>query len=303
MDRNLSGRAQLRTQCPPDQLLPDAPDAEARRPHRGSPRRMARAGSCRTPAARSRARPGGRSRPRRCRAFPCGVGSSSRGPLLPAAIASPNTMALVLTEDRGAVRHLVLNRPEKRNALNGEAIRELGARDRGRRGRRLGPGGGGARRGPDVLVRHGPERPARAVGEPREPARVPAADPELVEPARGDAEADDLPDPRRGARRRVRAGARLRLPHHGRGRGGRDHGGAGGAAARRGRLLAPAGGRRARQRQGADHDRQGHRRPRGAPDRVREPDRAGGRARRGHRRASRTSCSRARRAPSGWRSA
>ena len=36
-------------------------------------------------------------------------------------------MALVLTEDVGAVRHLVLNRPEKRNALNGEAIRELGA--------------------------------------------------------------------------------------------------------------------------------------------------------------------------------
>jgi enoyl-CoA hydratase/carnithine racemase len=36
-------------------------------------------------------------------------------------------MALVLTEDRGAVRHLVLNRPEKRNALNEEAIRELGA--------------------------------------------------------------------------------------------------------------------------------------------------------------------------------
>jgi enoyl-CoA hydratase/carnithine racemase len=36
-------------------------------------------------------------------------------------------MALVLTEDRGAVRHLVLNRPDKRNALNGELIRELGA--------------------------------------------------------------------------------------------------------------------------------------------------------------------------------
>ena len=28
------------------------------------------------------------------------------------------------------------------------------------------------------------------------------------------------------------------------------------------------------QRQGADHDRQGHRRPRGAPDRLRQPDRA-----------------------------
>jgi enoyl-CoA hydratase/carnithine racemase len=36
-------------------------------------------------------------------------------------------MALLLTEDRGAVRHLVLNRPDKRNALNVELIRELGA--------------------------------------------------------------------------------------------------------------------------------------------------------------------------------
>ena len=35
-------------------------------------------------------------------------------------------MALVLTKDRGAVRHIVINRPEKRNALNGEAIRALG---------------------------------------------------------------------------------------------------------------------------------------------------------------------------------
>ena len=36
-------------------------------------------------------------------------------------------MSLVLTEDRGAVRHLVLNRAEKRNAMNGELIQELGA--------------------------------------------------------------------------------------------------------------------------------------------------------------------------------
>ena len=36
-------------------------------------------------------------------------------------------MALVSTEDRGAVRHVVLNRPEKRNALNEEAIRALAA--------------------------------------------------------------------------------------------------------------------------------------------------------------------------------
>ena len=31
-------------------------------------------------------------------------------------------MSIVLTEDRGAVRHVVLNRPEKRNALNDELI-------------------------------------------------------------------------------------------------------------------------------------------------------------------------------------
>ena len=36
-------------------------------------------------------------------------------------------MGLVLTEDRGAVRHIVLNRPEKRNALGAHVIAELGA--------------------------------------------------------------------------------------------------------------------------------------------------------------------------------
>src|SRR3954452_21021000 len=36
-------------------------------------------------------------------------------------------MSIVLTEDRGAVRHVVLNRPEKRNAFNDELI--LGLRD------------------------------------------------------------------------------------------------------------------------------------------------------------------------------
>jgi enoyl-CoA hydratase/carnithine racemase len=33
---------------------------------------------------------------------------------------------LVLTEDRGAVRHVVLNRPEKRNAFNGELVLATG---------------------------------------------------------------------------------------------------------------------------------------------------------------------------------
>ena len=36
-------------------------------------------------------------------------------------------MAIVETEDRGAVRHIVLNRPEKRNAFNGELVTAVGA--------------------------------------------------------------------------------------------------------------------------------------------------------------------------------
>src|SRR3954453_24151456 len=35
-------------------------------------------------------------------------------------------MSIVLSEDRGAVRHVVLNRPEKRNALSRELIAALG---------------------------------------------------------------------------------------------------------------------------------------------------------------------------------
>jgi enoyl-CoA hydratase/carnithine racemase len=36
-------------------------------------------------------------------------------------------MSIVITEDRGAVRHVVMNRPEKRNAMNQELLLELGA--------------------------------------------------------------------------------------------------------------------------------------------------------------------------------
>src|ERR1035438_7698251 len=35
-------------------------------------------------------------------------------------------MSMVVTEDRGPVRHVVLNRPEKRDAMNQELLRELG---------------------------------------------------------------------------------------------------------------------------------------------------------------------------------
>jgi enoyl-CoA hydratase/carnithine racemase len=36
-------------------------------------------------------------------------------------------MSIVMTEDRGPVRHIVLNRPEKRNAMSQELLRALGA--------------------------------------------------------------------------------------------------------------------------------------------------------------------------------
>ena len=45
-------------------------------------------------------------------------------------------MALVETEDRGAVRHLILNRPEKRNAMHGELVLAIGAALQGGRERR-----------------------------------------------------------------------------------------------------------------------------------------------------------------------
>jgi enoyl-CoA hydratase/carnithine racemase len=35
-------------------------------------------------------------------------------------------MSIILTEDHGAVRHVILNRPEKRNAMNQELLRALG---------------------------------------------------------------------------------------------------------------------------------------------------------------------------------
>ncbi len=35
-------------------------------------------------------------------------------------------MALVATEDRGSVRHIVMTRAEKRNAMNGEMVQALG---------------------------------------------------------------------------------------------------------------------------------------------------------------------------------
>src|SRR3954449_4593569 len=38
----------------------------------------------------------------------------------------PTYMGLVATEDRGSVRHIVMTRAEKRNAMNGEMVQALG---------------------------------------------------------------------------------------------------------------------------------------------------------------------------------
>ena len=67
-------------------------------------------------------------------------------------------MSIVVTEDRGPVRHVVLNRPEKRNAMNQELLLALGAAlreaaaDPTRALRRA------ARRRARVLGRRGPQR-------------------------------------------------------------------------------------------------------------------------------------------------
>ena len=153
-------------------------------------------------------------------------------------------MALVETEDRGAVRHLILNRPEKRNAMHGELVLAIGA---ALKEASIAPHvhcvvlrGAGAMfsSGMDFAALGGL---ARRAGQP---AAVPSRDPRRLERRRGDDEADDLPDPRRLHRRRDGAGARVRPAHDGDRRGDRDAGDARRADTRRRRLLAAAGRRR-----------------------------------------------------------
>src|SRR5688572_24219359 len=64
------------------------------------------------------------ARPRRARCAMSSWSWMTRGDLWGDSL---RRMALLRTEDRDSVRHLVLDRPDKRNALNGELIRELGA--------------------------------------------------------------------------------------------------------------------------------------------------------------------------------
>jgi enoyl-CoA hydratase/carnithine racemase len=145
-------------------------------------------------------------------------------------------MALLRTEDRGAVRHLVLDRADKRNALNGELIGELGgaveaaAADEDVRVLVLRGEGAMFSAGMDVNDLRELSQNAADLRRFRRPI---LAVWNLLE---------EMPKPTicqiHGA---ALGGAfELALACDGRGRGGRDHGGAHRTAARRRRLLSTA---------------------------------------------------------------
>ena len=171
-------------------------------------------------------------------------------------------MSIVETEDRGAVRHVDPQPPrEAQRASTTSWCSGCGAALAGRGGRRRRPLRRRARRGPDVLLGHGRRRPRRRWPASRSSLRASRrADPRDVEPARGDAEADDRADPRRLHRRGDGARAGLRPARDGRRRGHRPRRDARRPDPRRRRLLAAAGRRRPRPRQGDDHGLQADRR-------------------------------------------
>ena len=131
-------------------------------------------------------------------------------------------MTLVLTEDHGPVRHVILNRPEKRNAFNGELVAATGEALRD------------AAADPDVrcvvlrgagpMFSSGMDLGALAALA-EAPENLRAFRREILDAwnlAGGDDQADDLPDPRRVHRRRAGARAGLR-PARGRHRRRRRH--------------------------------------------------------------------------------
>jgi enoyl-CoA hydratase/carnithine racemase len=133
-------------------------------------------------------------------------------------------MPLVITEQHGPVRHLVLNRPEKRNAFNGELISEVG--DALRAAAADSASHCVVIRGAGPMFSSGMDLAALAelAENPDNLRSFRKVHPRRLERRRGDGQADDLRHPRRLHRRRDGARAGLRPARDGQGRGDRHAG-------------------------------------------------------------------------------
>ncbi len=181
---------------------------------------------------------------------------------------------LVITEDREAVRHVILNRPEKRNALNLELVAATGAALRD------------AADDPAVrcVVLRG-NGPVFSAGMDVAALAAAAGAPERLRPFRRTCLeawnlAEEMTKPTICAIHGVCLGGALELALAcdlrvlAVGRVRRPARDAARPRARPRRLVAAAAGRRRRPREGADHDRAGDRRGRRGALRAREPGRA-----------------------------
>ena len=206
----------------------------------------------------------------------------------------------VSVEDHGRVRHLILDRPEKRNAINRElvlALREAAREAADDHGRPL-RGRCAARARPSAPASTSSSSAAWRAPSTLRPFRRDCIEmvnllEEMTKPVIAQIHGACL-----GLGAEIALACDLRvmaddatfgLPET---QARPDPG--------RRRLEPAAGGRRARHREGADHDRPHDRRGRVPPDRRRQPRRAGGGARARRRRRWWTSCWRPRRSPSGF---
>ncbi len=207
-------------------------------------------------------------------------------------------MSLIDTEDRGPVRHVILNRPEKRNAMSQELLlrARLGAAGRRRRRRSTASScAARARSSPPASIL---SELASFAGDPGHPSPLPQRLSRLREPR------EAMPKPVVcqihgacfGGALEVALGCDLRIASEGRpvrpaGGEVRDH--------PRRRRLDPAARRgRPRTRQGADHDREDDPRRRGRAHRPGQPRRRPPRSSRTPRRRSSRNCSPTRTSPS-----